>query len=521
VTAATNVIVQARASERWLAVFAVAFFVAPVAIAGLIPAAIGWAPLAVVVALALGGFVVWPARTIVVFALFVLFVDTIRLWAGGSVKLADEIIVPAMGLITLIVRRRVVLSRLSLPREAAAVTLGLAAVISSLLNGVGPIVLMQGLDLLGKGLTMFYVALLLDVSRADIRWAAKVVLLAGVVILATGAVELVAPTVLAGLGLTPSVARAGLPAIKSLFYHPQLFGWFCAFVALYLFAHHAVLGRRWFLVLGLLFSIGTILSARRRSIVALGVGLAAGIVVDASRGREAMARRLRQWAPSTIGIVVLAIAFLPAFAALYELTIVVYVVPAVSGGPPVDTTGGGGVLPTEAEEAPARIALYIGSAEIARDHFPFGAGLGRYGSWISREQYSSLYHEYGLDMIHGLSRANPQFITDTFWPQVLGETGIVGAVAYVLFLGVVGIQLWQVARRRLPPDLAAVAIGTAMVFAQTLVESLASAIFNSPSQVYLVMIAIGGTMACALTVPSTSDRAGQERAPVQEGITSG
>ncbi len=501
----------ARPDQRWLVPFAVAFFVLPVASAFVFPVSVlPWLPLATSVVLAVGGFAIWPVRTLAIFAVFVLFTDTIRLWTGDQIKLADEIIVPIMGVMTLVDRRQIVRSRINPVRELAVVALVLAAVGSSLANGVPAATLLPGLVLLGKGIAVFYIALALDVRGDDVRWCARLILAVGLVVLAFGAVELVAPSALTLIGMAPSQARAGLPALKSIFYHPQLFGWFCAFIALYLFAHHVVLRRPVFLILGLLFSVATILSARRKAIFGLAAGLGVGVAMDVSRGRAGLRGRLVRWLPSAIGVVAIGIAFLPAFATLYQLTVDRYVVPVI--GQP-GSIGGLGTSDTETADTPARVALYVGSVEIARDHFPLGAGLGRYGSWISREQYSDLYVQYRLSGIPGLSPQNPQFITDTFWPQVLGETGVVGLAAYVTFLTVVGVQLWRQARRfDLPPEMTAIVLGTALVFAQTIVESLASPIFNSPSQTYLVMMAVGGVLSYgAMTTAAAAAPAGRDR----------
>jgi hypothetical protein len=151
----------------------------------------------------------------------------------------------------------------------------------------------------------------------------------------------------------------------------------------------------------------------------------------------------------------------------------------------------------EAAGTPARVALLNGSIEIARDYFPLGAGLGRYGSWMSREHYSDLYYHYGLSKIPGLSPQFSDFITDTFWPQVLGETGVLGSAAFVLFLAVIATQLIGVVRRTTGPPELAFTLGSLMVFGQGLVESLASPIFNSPSQAYLIMLSAGAALSWA------------------------
>jgi hypothetical protein len=194
------------------------------------------------------------------------------------------------------------------------------------------------------------------------------------------------------------------------------------------------------------------------------------------------------------------IGFLPALIGLYQLTVDRYMVDSgVNGridiGPIVVDIGSSSDTTTDARGAPARVALYQASVLVARDHFPLGAGLGRFGSWMSRTNYSDLYYQYGLDRVYGLSPGFPTFITDTFWPQVLGEVGVVGLIGYAVFLTAVGISLARLYQRvRDMPVVAAVVLGAGMILAQTLVESLASPIFNSPPQVYLIMLVLGGVL---------------------------
>jgi hypothetical protein len=77
----------------------------------------------------------------------------------------------------------------------------------------------------------------------------------------------------------------------------------------------------------------------------------------------------------------------------------------------------------------ARTVLYSTSFELAKIDFPFGAGLGRYGGAIAAEYYSPVYVHYGFLHVYGLEpRGN--FTTDTFWPAILGEAGIIGVIGY-------------------------------------------------------------------------------------------
>ena len=79
----------------------------------------------------------------------------------------------------------------------------------------------------------------------------------------------------------------------------------------------------------------------------------------------------------------------------------------------------------------ARNMLLINSFKVASDLFPFGAGFATYGSYYSGVFYSPLYNQYGLNTIWGLTPDYPIFISDTFWPMVMGQNGYIGAMFYI------------------------------------------------------------------------------------------
>lgn len=79
----------------------------------------------------------------------------------------------------------------------------------------------------------------------------------------------------------------------------------------------------------------------------------------------------------------------------------------------------------------ARLILTIAAPYISKDYFPFGTGWATFGSAFSGEPYSPVYKMYGLNQVWGLSPKWHQFISDTFWPMILVETGVVGLLSYV------------------------------------------------------------------------------------------
>ena len=82
----------------------------------------------------------------------------------------------------------------------------------------------------------------------------------------------------------------------------------------------------------------------------------------------------------------------------------------------------------------SRLLLTITSFRVAKDNFPFGSGLATFGSGFSVSPYSPVYSLYNLSSVWGLSIDAPQDISDTFWPMILGQLGVIALVAYVLFV---------------------------------------------------------------------------------------
>ena len=281
------------------------------------------------------------------------------------------------------------------------------------------------------------------------------------------------------------------------------------FAGLFMFAAFLVTRQLRWLLLGLAFSLGTILSARRRAILSLLAGLLAAFV-ESLRTRPSLRTVFREWWPIATGVGVLLIAFIPVFLGLVTLTVDRF----------VDTPG---VVPGEAvvdadDNPPARGALYIGAVEIASDRLPLGVGLGRYASWMSRIEYSPVYEEYGLDEIRGLGPDNPLYATDTFWPQILGEFGVIGFAAYLAFLGTIGYRLWRESGRPEGGSLRVLRLGAGMVFVQALVESAANAMFHSPPRVYLLFLVVGAVMSIGWRTPASSKRPPTRRPPAADRL---
>lgn len=444
------------------------------------PAALrGSSVLAAACALFLLAYVAWPKPTLLVFALFVLFYHTIGRWLTPDLRHIDEILVPVLFVLAFLRTKPWRRGVIEPVREGSLLVMLVAGIGSSLVNGVPASVWLLGLLLLFKMFAFFYIAFWHDFNEADVRQLYPLVLAIGIVVIALVPFEVADPDRFRSiLNLSDiSTPRVGLPSVKSLFFRPILFSWFTAFVGLFLVAGYVYLRRWWLLVGAALFGAATILSGRRRAISGVAVALIAGVAAT-WRAKHSWRAALRSWWPVAAGSLLLGILFLPSLIGLADMT--------VGAGP---------------EPPDARVALYRTSVLIARDRFPFGVGLGRYGSGTSRDPYSPVYHEYGLDQIDGLSPQHSAFISDTFWPRILGETGVIGLVALLVFTAVLTIQIWRAALAKHTDLLIrAFLLGAWMVFVQSLVETLASSMFDSPPRIYLLF----GTVAVALAIARRS-----------------
>lgn len=83
----------------------------------------------------------------------------------------------------------------------------------------------------------------------------------------------------------------------------------------------------------------------------------------------------------------------------------------------------------------ARSVLLRTSFKIAEDFQPFGTGFGTFASAMSAEPYSRVYYMYHIQNVWGLSKNYPIFISDSFWPMILGQSGYLGLLIYILILG--------------------------------------------------------------------------------------
>lgn len=79
----------------------------------------------------------------------------------------------------------------------------------------------------------------------------------------------------------------------------------------------------------------------------------------------------------------------------------------------------------------ARSVLLNTSFKVAGRRFPLGAGFGTFASYLSGVHYSPLYYAYGISKVHGIRPTNYSYISDSFWPMILGQNGYIGLALFI------------------------------------------------------------------------------------------
>lgn len=141
----------------------------------------------------------------------------------------------------------------------------------------------------------------------------------------------------------------------------------------------------------------------------------------------------------------------------------------------------------------ARSLITLGSLEIAAREFPLGVGFGRYGSYTASVNYSPEYVRLGFETVYGL-RSTPgegQYLNDTQWPALLGETGWLGAALYAGGLIHMGVSLLRGTTQLATPLVAWVRLMGIGWLVILIVESVGAPVFTSAPAYPLPFVAAG------------------------------
>jgi hypothetical protein len=393
----------------------------------------------------------------------------IRLGPKILVKNLDEFFIGFFIIVLLLVTLLKRCPSIRLPLLLPVGGIVLLGCISSLWNRVPPSIWTVQMFLTLKGIFLFYLFINTRLNAENVKAATKGIAGLGLALLGLGVIDFYCPEAFRQtLNMVPAQMRAGIPSVQAVCSHPGVFGWFMAFMAAFSFAFSIIYRRPANLLLLFLFTIGVFLSLRRKAVLGLFVALLTGVLISKVSKRT----KLITFSLLILGTIVLSFAFWPKLEFLLDDAIFHYWYREEYLGP--------------------RLSLYLTGYEIGKDYFPLGAGLGRFGSWMSRVHYSPLYYEYDLSKHLGLSEDDPQFLNDTFWPMIMGEIGFIGTCLMIIFIAGLLMRCFRLhlhfAQSRFEQ---AFSLGIVLILTEALTESLATPIFAKSPQAYFILGAAG------------------------------
>ena len=127
----------------------------------------------------------------------------------------------------------------------------------------------------------------------------------------------------------------------------------------------------------------------------------------------------------------------------------------------------------------ARRVLTDDSITIATKFFPIGSGFGSFGSSMAAQYYSRLYYKLGYNQMDGIGLGEDKkgiYLSDTFWPIIIAQTGWIGLISFSLAL--LSMLSYIIKSRKNDVYYFWVAIS---IIAQDLISSFAAPAFFYPS----------------------------------------
>lgn len=130
-----------------------------------------------------------------------------------------------------------------------------------------------------------------------------------------------------------------------------------------------------------------------------------------------------------------------------------------------------------------RSILLNDSIKLMTTHFPFGTGFGTFGSSIAADYYSPLYILLDYPSNWGMSQSYSAFLSDSFWPTIFAEFGIIGTVVFIVVI----FYFLQLSVRQIKQNqLSGIAMLMTLIYC--LITSLAESSFFNPATLLMFML---------------------------------
>lgn len=134
------------------------------------------------------------------------------------------------------------------------------------------------------------------------------------------------------------------------------------------------------------------------------------------------------------------------------------------------------------EWSPRRVLLET-SISLANDYLPIGTGFGTFGSYPSGENYSRVYTLYGINNIDGMREGQTYFLTDSFWPMIIGQFGYLGTFLYLICIVAIFKEIQRSSKLG-----KYIYISKIIAFTYLIISSTAEAAFVNPISIPLALV---------------------------------
>lgn len=130
-----------------------------------------------------------------------------------------------------------------------------------------------------------------------------------------------------------------------------------------------------------------------------------------------------------------------------------------------------------------RAVLTSLSITVMRDHFPIGTGFGTFASSAAEKYYSAVYQIYDLAYLCRFDGGWRGFLSDTFWPIIIGQGSILGLIAFVVTLCLLVKRCFEL--KSLSHEAFA---GALYIFAYLAISSTSEAAFHNAVAIPLALV---------------------------------
>jgi hypothetical protein len=213
-------------------------------------------------------------------------------------------------------------------------------------------------------------------------------------------------------GISAVAGHVSVRETETLVREPGALGAYMNIAVLLSIALYLTTRRFQYIMLSFLFSIAVIATTLKKSIIMMVLVWGVFIAMERSKGKAAT------W---TIGLLI-------ALCAGWLI---------VGDSLMANVKESASVYQASSPEEIGRPAMYLAAIQITKDRFPFGSGMGTFGSPASvLFGYSETYVKYGLDNVYGLMPSNIEdgwsLFEDAYWAHIIGELGAVGTLIMLL-----------------------------------------------------------------------------------------